>query len=65
MVKKVEHSLSVFQPFYIPLLRVLYLGLHPIFLIGLFVLSMTNFLSSLYILKISPVSNVGFVKSQF
>ena len=31
----------------------------PHFLIVLFVLLMTNFLSSLYILEISPLSNVG------
>ena len=34
----------------------------PHFFIGLFVLLMTNFMSSLYILEISPVSDVGLVK---
>ena len=54
-------SLSVFQRVDINLLRVLCLGLHPIFN-RLFVLLMTNFLSSLYILEISPLSDVGLVK---
>ena len=62
MTKDVEHFLkclsaildssvesSLFRP-----------ALH--FFIGLFVLLMTNFLSSLYILEISPLSNVGLVK---
>ena len=34
----------------------------PNFFIGLFVLLMTSFLSSLYILEIRPLSNVGLVK---
>ena len=48
--------LSVFQPFWIPLLKVLILGLYSIFVIGLFVL-----LSSLYILETSHLSDVGLV----
>ena len=55
-------SLIVFQSF--PLLRVLSLSLYPFFGGGgiIFVLLITNFLSSLYILNISPLSNVGLMK---
>ena len=56
-------SLRVFQSFEIYLLRVLCLGLYPnFFLIGLFVHLMSSFLTSLYILEISPLSDVGWVK---
>ena len=54
--------LGVSQPFSIPQLRILCLALYPIFKIGLFGSLESNFLSSLYILDISPVSDVGLVK---
>ena len=56
-------SLSVSQPFKIPRLRILCLALYPIFKIGLFGSLESNFLSSLYILDISPLSDLGFVKN--
>jgi hypothetical protein len=54
-------SLGASQPFEIPQLRILCLAVYPI-LIGLFGSLESNFLSSLYILDISPLSNVGLVK---
>ena len=54
-------SFSVFQSFEILLLIILCLDLYPI-LIGLFDILMSNFLSSLYLLEISPLSYVGLVK---
>ena len=42
--------------------RLFGLSLYSIFLIGLFVLLITNFLSSLYILEIIPLSDVELVK---
>ena len=59
-------SLGVSQPSGIPQLKILYLALSP-FLIGLFGSLESNFSSSLYILDISPLSDVGVVKifSQF
>ena len=54
-------SLSASQPFKIPQLRILCLVLYPI-LIGLFGSLGSNFLSSLYILDINPLSDIGLVK---
>ena len=53
-------SLGAFQPFSIPQLRILYLCTP--FLIVLFGSLESNFLSSLYILDISPLSDVGLGK---
>ena len=64
MTKDVEHFLSVFQPFQIRLLRVLCVGLYPIFY-WIICSLMTNFLNSLYILEFSTLSNVGLVKIFF
>ena len=58
-------SLGASRPFAIPQLKVLCLDLYLIFLkkkIGLFGLLESNFLSSLYILDISPLLDVGLVK---
>ena len=53
-------SLNVFWPFEILLLGILYLVLYPNFnWVGML---MSNFLSSLYILEIRPLSDVGLVK---
>ena len=54
-------SLGTFQTFDIPQLRILCLALSPI-LIGLFGSLESNFLSSLYILNIRPLSDVGLIK---
>jgi hypothetical protein len=54
-------SLDASQPFHIPQLRILCLALYPIF-IGLFDSLESNFLSSLYILDVSLLSDVGLVK---
>jgi len=54
-------SLGAFCPFDNPQLRMFYLPLYAI-LIGLFGSLESNFLSSLYILDISPLSDVGLVK---
>jgi hypothetical protein len=59
--KYVEHFLGAYQPFSIFQLRILCLALNP-FLIGLFGFQESNFLSSLYILDISPVLNLGLIK---
>jgi len=50
--------LGASQPFDIPQLRILCLALYPI-LMGLFDSPESNFLSSLYIIDISPLSDVG------
>jgi hypothetical protein len=55
-------SLSASWPFEIPLLRILCLALYSIFKIGLFGLLVSIFLSSLYILDISSLSDVGLGK---
>ena len=55
--------LNASQPFNIPSLKILNLALYPI-LIGLFG-SLVFILSSWYILDISPLSDVGFVKIVF
>jgi hypothetical protein len=52
---------SASQPFKITVLRILCLALYAI-LIGLFDSLESNILSSLYILDISPLSNIGLVK---
>jgi hypothetical protein len=52
------------RPFDIPQLKILCLTLNP-FLIGLFDSLESNFLSSSYILEISPLLYVGFVKIFF
>ena len=55
--------LNIFsQPFDIPQVRILCLALSPIFLMGLFDFLESTFLSSLYILDISPLSDLGLVK---
>jgi hypothetical protein len=54
-------SLGASQSFDIPQLRILCLALYPIF-IGLLGSLESNFLNSLYILDISPLSDVGLVK---
>jgi hypothetical protein len=57
MLRKLNISLNVyFQPFEFSLLRILCLDLL-LFLIGLFVFLVSSFLSSLYILGISPLSD--------
>jgi hypothetical protein len=61
MTKDDEHFFTVSQPFKIPLLRSLFSSVCH-FLIGLFGLLVSNFLSSLYILDINPLSNVELVK---
>jgi hypothetical protein len=53
---------GVSQPFGIPQLRILCLALKPIFLMELFEFLESSFLSSLYILDISPLSDLGLVK---
>ena len=55
-------SLNTSWPFDIPQLKILCLALFPIFLVQLFVSLDSNFLSSLYILDISPQSDLGLVK---
>ena len=54
-------SLSIFWPFEILQMRIMFSSVHH-FLIGLFRVLMSNFLSYLYILKISPLSDVGLMK---
>ena len=54
-------SLGVSWPFGIPQLKIFCLALYH-FLIGLFDSLECNFFSSLYILDISPLSDVGLVK---
>jgi hypothetical protein len=55
-------SLGASQPFTIPQLRIFLFSSVPHFLRGLFVSLESNFLSSLYILGINPLSDVGLVK---
>jgi hypothetical protein len=55
-------SLGASWPFDIPQLKILCLALYSIFKIELFGSLKSNFLSSLYILGISPLSDVGLVK---
>ena len=56
-----SNCLGVFQPFLILLLRIPFLALNYILKIGLFRFAGSNFWSSLYILEISPLSDVGLV----
>jgi hypothetical protein len=51
------------QTFKIPLLRILCLVLYPIFKLGYLVFLEFDFLGSLYILDISPLSDIGLVKT--
>jgi hypothetical protein len=60
--KMLRISLRVSCPFQIPLLKILCLPLYYIFKIGLFGLLESNFLSSLYILDINLLSDLGLVK---
>jgi hypothetical protein len=65
MTKNVElfiFFLGASQPFAIPQLRILCLALYHIFKIGLFGSLESNFLSSLYILDINPLSDLGLIK---
>ena len=55
-------SLGASQPFNIPQFRILCLSLHPIFNMVIDSLE-SNFLSSLYILEISPLSIVELVQT--
>ena len=55
-------SLNVFQPFRFVCCEFSVYVCTPLFSTGLFILLMTNFLSPLFILEISPMSNVGLVK---
>ena len=50
------------QSFDIPQLKILCLGLYFIFVLGLFDSLEPNFMSSLYILDISPLLDLGLVK---
>ena len=62
IIKDVEHFLSASRPLEISMLRILFSSvLH--FLIDLFGLIESNFLSSLYVLHISPLQDVGLVKN--
>ena len=54
-------TLSVFWPFKL-LLRIFCSVQYPIFLTGLIRILMSSFLSSLYILEIRPLSDVGLMK---
>jgi hypothetical protein len=54
-------SVGASWPFDTPQLKILCLALYP-FLIGLFGSLESNFLNSLYILDVSPLSDVGLVK---
>jgi hypothetical protein len=66
MIRDVEHFfLGVSQPFGIPQLRILCLALHPHFLIELFGLLESNLGSSLYVLDISTLLNLGLIKIFF
>ena len=62
MIKDVEHFLGASQPFGIPQLRILCLAMCHIFKMWLFDFSGVQLLSSLYILNISPLSDLGLVK---
>ena len=61
MIKDVEHFFKCFLAILNSSVRIPCLALYPI-LIGLFDSLEFNFLRSLYILNISPLSNVGLVK---
>jgi hypothetical protein len=59
MIKDAEHFSCASQPFSFPQLRILCLALYPRWL---FEFLESSFLSSLYILDISPLSDLGLVK---
>jgi hypothetical protein len=61
MTKDVGHFFSASPPSNITQLKILCLAMYP-FLIELFDSLESNFLSSLYILDISPLYDVGLVK---
>ena len=61
MIKDGEYFLHASQPFGIPQLRIIFLALYNIFN-GVFEFLEFSFLSSLYILDISPLSDLGLVK---
>jgi hypothetical protein len=63
MTRGVEHFFRYFLELEIPLLSMFYLAFYPIFKWGyLVVRTESNFLSSLYILDVSPLSDVRLVK---
>jgi hypothetical protein len=65
LIKDVEYffrCFSAIRAFDIPKLKIIYLALYTI-LIGLFGSLESNFLRSLYIVDISPLSDVGLVKT--
>jgi hypothetical protein len=59
MIKDVEHFFRCFSAFGIPQVRILCSALSPIFLMGLFDFLESTFLSSLYMLNISHLSDLG------
>jgi hypothetical protein len=61
MVRNFEHFLGASELFGIPQLRILCLALYPVFNRAIVSLE-SNFLSSFYILDISPLSDLGLVK---
>jgi hypothetical protein len=63
MIKDVEHFLGATQPLGIPTLKIHCLALYPILKIVLFGFLEPNFLSSLYILDISPLLYLGLVQT--
>jgi hypothetical protein len=62
MIKDVEHFFKGFSTIQVSSVENSLFSSVPHFLIGLFDCLESNFLSSLYILDISPLSNVGLVK---
>ena len=64
MTKDVDHFLDASWPFEISLLKILCLALCPIFNWVIWVVGF-NFLSSLYTLDISPLSDEGLMKALF
>jgi hypothetical protein len=62
MTKDAEFILGCSEPFEVPQLRILCLALFPHLWIGLFCSLESTFLSSLFILDISPLSDVVLVK---
>ena len=62
MAKDIGHFLKCLLAMWVLLLRILFSSV-PYFLSGLFRILMSSILSSLYILEISLLSNVGLVKS--
>ena len=62
IAKEVEHVLKYLLAIWNSSVENSLFVQNPIFLIGLFRILMSSFLSSLYILEISPLSDVGLVK---